>query len=75
MLSEQKANEIKDRYALHLLNQPGVSGVGVEKDEGGGYLIVVHLNSHDPKIRQNLPQELEGHPVKFIKSGPFYKGG
>jgi len=65
--------EVKNRHSGELLRQPGVSGVGTEKDEAGNDVISVYLNTDDPEIRRRLPQQIEGYPVKFIFSGPFRK--
>jgi len=50
-----------------------VSGVGIEKDESGSYVLAVHLDSDDSETGKDLPEEIEGHPVKYIRSGPFRK--
>jgi hypothetical protein len=73
MASEEEVRKIKRRHAPQLLSQPGVCGVGVEKDEHGEYVLVIHLDTHDPEARKRLPKQIEGHPVKFIQSGPFRK--
>jgi hypothetical protein len=73
MATEDQAREIKNRHSLRLLQQPGVAGVGVERDAQGNYCISIHLDSDDPAMQAGLPQELEGCPVQFIHSGPFHK--
>jgi len=70
---EEKIRAVKRRHSARLLSQRGVSGVGVEKDEAGRFVLAVHINADDPKIAQQLPSEIEGCPVKIIKSGPFHK--
>lgn len=73
MVSEAKAMKVKQRYSAQLLSRPGVSGVGVEKDDHGGYVLTVHVDRDDPEIVKNLPRELDGCPVKIVPSGPFHK--
>ena len=73
MATEEQAREIKSRHSARLLQQPGVSGVGVERDAQGSYCIAIHLDSDDPAVQAGLPRELEGCPVQFIHSGPFRK--
>jgi hypothetical protein len=73
MATEKEISDLKRRHSLRLLNQAGVSGVGVEKDEAGGYFLAIHLNTDDPRILSQLPKEIEGHPIKFLHSGPFRK--
>ena len=50
-----------------------MSGVGIEKDESGEYVLAVHIDDSDPKAVKELPKEIEGVPVKYIPSGPFRK--
>jgi len=73
MASEKEVSEIKDRIAFQLLDQPEISGVGVEKDDAGEYVLAIHLNKDDPEIRNRLLAQIKGAPVKFINSGPFRK--
>jgi hypothetical protein len=71
MSTEQEAHDVKSRHSNELLSKPGVSGVGVEKDETGQFVILVYLDSNDPGVQQQLPQDIEGFPVKSVFSGPF----
>jgi hypothetical protein len=73
MRSEEEVRRIKRRHAPQLLSQPGVCGVGVEKDDRGEYVLVIHLDTNDPDARRRLPKQIEGYPVKFVQSGPFRK--
>jgi hypothetical protein len=74
MKSEEEVRAIKRRHSARLLQEPGVSGVGVERDDKTGqYVLALHLDSDDPALRKRLPAEIEGCPVKFIHSGPFRK--
>ncbi|HKV91786.1 MAG TPA: hypothetical protein VJW20_04475 [Candidatus Angelobacter sp.] len=71
MATEEEARAVKQRHSFDLLKRPGVCGVGVEKDDSGDYIIALHLESDDPKLREQLPQQLEGVRVKQLHSGPF----
>jgi hypothetical protein len=71
MATHDEIRSIKDRHSQELLGKPGVSGVGIEKDEGGDYILVVHLA--DESARKSLPDQLEGHPIRYVQSGPFVK--
>lgn len=71
MATEAELKEVKRRHSPHLLQMPGVCGVGVEKDDAGEYVLAVHVNVDDPQVEQTLPQTLEGHPIKVVRSGPF----
>ena len=73
MATEQEIRELKRRISSRLLGQPGVAGVGIEKDDAGGYALAVHLNADAAEARKQLPDTIEGHPVKYIYSGPFRK--
>jgi hypothetical protein len=71
MLTEQEAHDVQRRHSTELLSKPGVSGVGVEKDEAGQFVIVVYVDTDHPTVQKHLPKEIEGFPVKFVFSGPF----
>ncbi len=70
-MNEDEVRAIKQRHSPDLLRRPGVSGVGVEKDESGGFVIALHLDTTDPLVHEQLPKEIEGVPVRLIRSGPF----
>ena len=50
-----------------------MSGVGIEKDDKGEYVLAVHLDDENPEMGEELPVEIDGVPVKYIRSGPFRK--
>jgi len=71
--TEQEIRDLKHRHAPDLLARPGVNGVGVERDDAGEYVLAVHLDTDDPETLKQLPEEIEGHAVKYIGGGPFRK--
>ena len=73
MASEKEVAAIKDRVSFRLLDLPEVSGVGVEKDDAGGFVLAVHLNTDKAEIRKRVRDEVKGSQVKFVLSGPFKK--
>jgi hypothetical protein len=73
MATFEEARQIKNRHSAELLRQPGVSGVGVERDAEGNYFIAIHLDAMDPAVESTLPAQLEGCPTKLLRSGPFLK--
>jgi hypothetical protein len=72
MATEAEIRDLKTRHSSRLLSKPGVAGVGIEKDDAGGYALAVHLDAADPEAL-GLPDEIEGHRVKYVRSGPFQK--
>jgi hypothetical protein len=70
MLNRDEVREVKRRHSAELLRQPGVSGVGVEKDEAGNYVLAVHV-AENAGAESWLPDVIEGCPVKIVRSGPF----
>jgi hypothetical protein len=73
MATEDEIRGLKQRHGRELLGQPGVSGVGIERDDAGEYVLAVHLGADAAETASKLPQEIEGHRVKYIVSGPFRK--
>ena len=73
MLSEQQVRDIKRKHCRRLLQQPGVSGVGVERDEAGHYVLAVHLDATQPDAGAAVPETIDGCKVARRFSGPFTK--
>jgi len=70
-MNEEEVRAIKQRHSARLLQQPGVSGVGVEKDADGAFCITVHVDANDSQAHTRLPSHLDGAPVRVVRSGPF----
>jgi hypothetical protein len=75
MASFETIKDVKRRHAAELLRMPGVVGLDIETDAAGDSVLAVHLESDEEKVREKLPKELEGHPLKFIGTGPVRKQG
>ena len=73
MATFDELKAVKRRHAADLLRRTGVCGVDIDRDSDGCLVIAVHLDSDDPDLRQQLPTELEGHPLKFVHTGPIRK--
>jgi hypothetical protein len=73
MASEQQVKEIKRKHSAWMLQQPGVCGVGVERDEGGEFVLAVHLDPSLANAGVTIPDSIEGCPVRRVSSGPFTK--
>jgi hypothetical protein len=73
MATFNELKAVKRRHAAALLRKTGVCGVAIDQDSDGTLVIAVHLESDDPGVREQLPTELEGHPVKFVHTGPIRK--
>jgi hypothetical protein len=73
LATEDEIHGLKTRHAAQLMARPGVSGVGVERDGQGGYVLTVHLESADPSLAAGLPAEIEGHAIRYCPSGPYRK--
>jgi hypothetical protein len=71
MFTEKEAGDIKNRHSTELLSMPGVCGVSVEKNPDGAFVIVVYLDGEHPGVRRQLPEDIEGLPVKIVISDPF----
>ena len=73
MATFDELKAVKRRHAANLLRMAGVNGVDIDQDASGNPIIAVHLESNDPAVRARLPDDLEGHPLKFIHTGPIRK--
>jgi hypothetical protein len=64
---------VKRRHSSRLMDREGVEGLGVERDEAGGEILVLHVSTSDPAVLASLPRELDGYPVRLIQSGTYRK--
>jgi hypothetical protein len=55
--------DVKARHEARLLAQPGVVSVGLGRDADGRPVIVVGVERVTAELEEQLPRELEGHPV------------
>lgn len=69
MSTERQIKALKKRHAKDLLAHPSVSGVGVERDEDGQYVLAVHISED----ADDLPAELDGHRLTYIRGDRFEK--
>lgn len=69
MTTERAIKALKKRHSKTLLAHPNVAGVGVERDATGDYVLVVHLTAD----AADLPAEIDGHRLHYVRSGPFRK--
>ncbi|MES2734374.1 MAG: hypothetical protein V4714_21680 [Bacteroidota bacterium] len=64
---------LKRKYSAELLQLPGVAGIDIDIHPSGEATLAVHIDTKDPEVRQALPKELDGYPVKYIYTGPIRK--
>ena len=73
MPTEQEVRDIKRRHSAKLLQQPGVCGVAVEKNEQGNFVLAIHLDATKPDAGATVPDSIEGCPIRRHRTGPFVK--
>lgn len=73
MATFEEIHALKKRHSADLLQRPGVCGLDIETTDAGDAVLAVHLETDDPLIRRALPNELEGHPLRYRFTGPFRK--
>ena len=62
--------EVKAKHEQRLLAMPGVISVGIGRDPEGNLVIMVGLDRHRPQTFKDLPELLDGYPVKVEIIGP-----
>jgi len=60
---EANVKEVKERYADYLLKITGVTGVGYNSS------IIIYVEELTPQLTAFLPRQLEGVPVKIVRTG------
>ncbi len=63
-------NQVLARYTPQLMSLPGVIGTGIGMCDGTP-CIKIFAKDLSPKIKEKIPERLEGHPVKIERSDEF----
>ena len=62
--------EVKERHEGRLLSLPGVVSVGIGKNPDSTAVIIIGLDKPRPDTERQIPQALDGYPVKIEIIGP-----
>jgi len=62
-------NEVIRTYADTMLSYPGVQGLYVGETEEGAACIWVMVKEMTPELEEQIPDSLEGYPVRIEESG------
>jgi hypothetical protein len=68
-------HDVKRRHSTRVMGLPGVCGFGVERDEHGADVLVIHVKAGHAGGGSRFPREIEGYPVRVVESGPFRAAG
>jgi hypothetical protein len=64
------ARRAKDRLKAMIGGEPWCAGVGVEREDGVGFVVRVAVRADaDAGARARIPAELDGVVVKVVESG------
>ncbi|MFH5831995.1 hypothetical protein ACG2F4_04425 [Halalkalibaculum sp. DA3122] len=66
-----KARNIKQKYEKEWLAIDGVTAVGIGLVDGDTIGIIISVSADEERIRNQLPAEIEGIPVKVDVTGNF----
>lgn len=66
-----EAQELKNQLSQELLDQEGVSGVGIGEDEDGNEVVVVNVEK-GMASSFTVPEQYEGENVEVRETGPFH---
>lgn len=70
MAKKLTIDEVKEKYASNLMEIDGVEGIGIGEEKNRP-VIKVYV-SKDPRALKNaIPDEIEGYPVRLEYSGEF----
>jgi hypothetical protein len=64
---------VKEKEEKKILEIPGVAGVGIgeERKSAPRKIITVYVESADPRILGQIPEDIDGFPIRIIESGKF----
>lgn len=67
----QKAKTVKQRHEKEWLRMEEVTGVGVGLVKGGEIGILVSVTGRTKRVREQIPDQVEGIPVEVNVTGAF----
>ena len=70
--SKKTIQTVKRELSRKLLQNPAVSGVGIENSASGDEQIKVYLAEDNSTIRALVPKTVEGYPVVIETTGPIH---
>lgn len=70
-MSKPTINEAKRKLSRELMQDPRVSGVGIDTGEDGEEQIKVYLADDDSDLALTVPPDVEGYPVAVEVLGPI----
>lgn len=73
MATFDEIRALKKRHSAALLRKPGVCGVDIESTPSGEAVLTVHLDTNDDAVRKGLPDQIDGHAVRYVHTGPYEK--
>lgn len=75
MATERQALDAKRKHSRSLMSRPGVTGVGVQRDDENPleYFLAVHLSSDDPGAARSLPDSLDDCAVRVVTTDGHYR--
>ena len=70
MADQEKVTAVKQQYEQEWLSLKEVAAIGIGKvaDEMG---IIISVTENLQKMRRNLPDQIEGVPIRIKKTGAF----
>jgi hypothetical protein len=69
--NQQQLEEEIRRSDVWLLQQPGVTGVGIALDHSGRLCLQITTDQITAETRVKVEKKLSGLPVAFVESGPI----
>jgi hypothetical protein len=70
-MSEPTIEQAKRKLSRELMQDPRISGVGIDTAEGGSEQIKVYVAEDDPDLVSAVPQDVDGYPVAVEVLGPI----
>jgi hypothetical protein len=69
--TQQQLEEEIHRSDVWLLQQPGVTGVGIALDRAGRLCLQITTDQITAETRLKVEKKLNGLPLAFVESGPI----
>lgn len=68
-ISLEQAHQAKQELKHRLTRPPWLRGIGIGQDETGGHVIEVRVEADTPAIREAIPDNINGVPIRVTAVG------
>jgi hypothetical protein len=67
---QKTIEQVKNAHEMALMKISGVEGVGISQEKST-QVIAIYTSQNNEKLKERIPEQIEGYRVKLISTGEF----